>query len=86
MRRKKIIDRSAEGMQAMSATASAEQYRNIAGIGKQEEVELMLRFVRRQICRSSIARRRLNEYIDHLKARELNLKEEWEDIKHEKQQ
>lgn len=85
MRRKKIIDRSAEGMQAMSATASAEQYRNIAGIGKQEEVELMLRFVRRQICRAIEERRRLNEYIDHLKARELNLKEEWENIKNEKQ-
>ena len=85
MRRKKIIDRSAEGLQTMSATASGEPYRNLAGIGKQEEVELMLRFVRRQICRAIEDRRKLEAYIEHLKARELNLKEEWEDIKHEKQ-
>lgn len=82
--KRKIIDRSAEGLQAMSASANAEQYRNLAGIGKQEEVELMLRFVRRQICRAIEDRRKLEAYIEHLKARELNLKEEWEDIKHEK--
>ena len=85
MRRKRIVDRSAEGLQAMIATASSEQPRNLSGIGKQEEVELMLRFVRQQICQAIEERRRLNEYIEHLKARELNLKEEWEDIKHEKQ-
>ena len=85
MRRKRIVDRSAEGLQTMSATASGEPYRNLAGIGKKEEVELMLGFVRRQICRALEERRRLNEYIEHLKARELNLKEEWDDIKHEKQ-
>ena len=83
-RKRKIIDRSAEGLQTMSATASAEQYHHLAGIGKQEEVELMLRFVRRQICRAIEDRRKLEAYIEHLKARELNLKEEWEDIKHEK--
>ena len=85
MRRKRIVDRSAEGLQAMSATASSEQPRNLSGIGKQEEVELMLRFVRRQICQAMEERRMLNEYIEHLKARELNLKEEWENIKNEKQ-
>lgn len=83
-RKRKITDRSSEGLQTMSATASGEQYQNIAGIGKQEEVELMLRFVRRQICRAIEDRRKLEAYIEHLKARELNLKEEWEDIKHEK--
>lgn len=85
MRRKRIVDRSEEGLQTRSATAGSEPYRNLAGIGKQEEVELMLRFVRRQICQAIEERRRLDEYIDHLKARELNLKEEWENIKHEKQ-
>lgn len=85
MRRKRIVDRSAEGLQTMSATASSEQPRNLADTGKQEEVELMLRFVRRQICQALEERRRVEEYIEHLKARELNLKEEWEDIKHEKQ-
>lgn len=85
MRRKRIVDRSAEGLQTRSATASGEPYLNLAGIGKQEEVELMLRFVRRQICRAIEDRRRVEAYIEHLKARELNLKEEWEDIKHEKQ-
>lgn len=85
MRRKRIVDRSADGLQTMSATASSEQLRNLSDTGKQEEVELMLRFVRRQICRAIEERRRVEEYIEHLKARELNLKEEWEDIKHEKQ-
>lgn len=85
MRMKKIVDRSAEGLQEMSANASSEQIRNLPNTGKQEEVELMLRFVRRQICRALEERRMLNEYIDHLKARELNLKEEWENIKNEKQ-
>lgn len=85
MRRKRIVDRSAEGLQTMSATASSEQLRNLSDTGKQEEVELMLRFVRRQICQAMEERRRLNEYIEHLKARELNLKEEWENIKNEKQ-
>ena len=82
--KRKISDRSEEGLQAMSATANAEQYRNLADTGKKEEVELMLRFVRRQICRAIEERRRLEAYIDHLKARELNLQEEWEDIKREK--
>lgn len=85
MRWKRIVDRSAEGLQTMSETASSEQTRNLSDTGKQEEVELMLRLVRQQICRSLEERRMLNEYIEHLKARELNLKEEWEDIKHEKQ-
>ena len=85
MRRKRIVDRSAEGLRAMSATASGEPYLNLSGIGKQEEAELMLRFVRRQICQAIEERRRVEEYIEHLKARELNLKEEWENIKNEKQ-
>lgn len=85
MRRKRIVDRSAEGLQTMSATASGEQLRNLPDTGKQEEVELMLGFVRRQICQAMEERRMLNEYIEHLKARELNLEEEWEDIKNEKQ-
>lgn len=85
MRRKRIVDRSAEGLQTMSATASSEQLRNLPDTGKQEEVELMLRFVRRNIFQAMEERRMLNEYIEHLKARELNLKEEWEDIKNEKQ-
>ena len=85
MRGKRIVDRSSDGLQTMSATAGGEPYRNLAGIGKQEEVELMLRFVRRQICQAIEERRRVEEYIEHLKARELNLKEELEDIKHEKQ-
>lgn len=85
MRRKRIVDRSAEGLQTMSATASGEQLRNLHENVKKEEVELMLRFVRRQICQAIEERRRVEEYIEHLKARELNLKEEWEDIKNEKQ-
>ena len=85
MRRKRIVDRSAEGLQPMSATASSEQIRNLSDTGKKEEVELMLRFVRQQICQAIEERRRVEEYIEHLKARELNLKEEWEDIKNEKQ-
>lgn len=85
MRRKRIVDRSAEGLQTMSATASSEQLRNLPDTGKQEEVEIMLGFVRRQICQALEERRRVEEYIEHLKARELNLKEEWEDIKNEKQ-
>lgn len=85
MRRKRIVDRSEEGLQTMSATASGALLWNLPDTGKQEEVELMLRLVRRQICQALEERRRLNECIEHLKARELNLKEEWEDIKHEKQ-
>lgn len=85
MRRKRIVDRSADGLQTMSATASGALLWNLPDTGKQEEVELMLQIVRRQICQAIEERRRVEEYIDHLKARELNLKEEWEDIKHEKQ-
>ena len=85
MRRKRIVDRSADGLQAMSATVSSGQLRNFHENVKKEEVELMLQIVRRQICQAIEERRRVEEYIEHLKARELNLKEEWEDIKHEKQ-
>ena len=85
MRRKRIVDRSEEGLQAMSATASGALLWNLPDTGKKEEVELMLRLVRQQICQAIEERRRVEEYIEHLKARELNLKEEWEKIKNEKQ-